>query len=71
MTNATKDQICRNVAADLRNFGYPDVSAEMIGEIYDAYRSGLRGADLPHGIIGRFAENSLDLAAERIGCLPD
>jgi len=47
------------VAASLREFGYPDVTHQMIREIYDAWLAGKRGEDLPHGIIGRFAESQI------------
>jgi hypothetical protein len=44
------------IARNLREFGYPDVSASMIREVHDAIRA---GSELPHGIIGMFASNQL------------
>jgi hypothetical protein len=51
--------ICTLLANSLRDFGYPDVTTAMIEDILREYRAGKRGADLPHGIIGRMAEAQL------------
>ena len=52
------------IARSLREFGYPDVSTEMIGEVWDAYAAGKTGFDLPHGVVGMMAESQLDEIAE-------
>lgn len=57
------DKVFEAVAADLREFGYPDVTAAMISEIHEARERG--DEKLPHGIIGRFAADALDTAKER------
>lgn len=51
----SKHQICLSVAKSLRDFGYPDVTSEMISECLDAFVQGKRDMGLPHGIIGAFA----------------
>lgn len=51
-----RSEVCEAVARSLREFGYPDVIAAMVGEILTAYLAGKRGNNLPHGIIGIFAE---------------
>lgn len=65
-----KHFICGNIARALRNFGYPDVTRETIAEVYDAYLSGKREAELPHGVIGRFAGKDLAELSELLGELP-
>lgn len=57
-----KDYLCKKQAEALRDFGYPDVTAEMVGEIWDEYS---KGNDLPHGIIGMFCEKAFDEVKER------
>jgi hypothetical protein len=52
------------VARNLREFGYPDVTAEMIREIYDRWIEGARYPDLPRGVIGGFAERQFEENAE-------
>lgn len=54
-----KDQICAKIAKALRDFGYPDVDAAMVGEIVDARAA---GNELPHGVIGMFANSMLSEA---------
>lgn len=44
------------IAKMLREFGYPDVTHEMIGEIHKAIS---KNEPLPHGVIGLFAEKYL------------
>lgn len=51
---------CETVAKSLREFGYPDVTGDMIAEVMHAWVDGKRGEELPHGIIGRFAESQFD-----------
>jgi hypothetical protein len=45
------------VAGSLKEFGYPDVTTEMIREIHDAIKA---EAPLPHGVIGRFARDQIE-----------
>lgn len=52
------------IARSLREFGYPDVTPEMIDEIHTAYREGKRDADLPYGIVGQFAQSQIEEAGE-------
>ena len=60
MTKITREKITYALAESMREFGYPDVTDEMAGEIMDAY---VRKEDLPHGIIGMMLESQLsDLA---------
>lgn len=47
------------IAKSLRTFGYPSANAQMIKDTWDALEEGKRGHDLPHGIIGMFAESQL------------
>lgn len=47
------------IAANLREFGYPDVTEEMIREVHDAMRKD--EAPLPHGIVGRYARDQLEV----------
>jgi hypothetical protein len=58
------------VARSLREFGYPDVTAAMIREIYDAWEAGRRFPDLPHSVIGGFAERQFEEVADKIKALP-
>jgi hypothetical protein len=46
----------RAIARNLRDFGYPDVTPSMIQDTHAAL---MDGEDLPHGIIGMFAEGQL------------
>lgn len=70
MRKITKEYICTGIGKSLREFGYPDVTDEEMAEIYDAYKAGKRGDDLPHGIVGRFAESQLEEVQEHLGQLP-
>lgn len=60
----TKTQACQKVAKSLREFGYPDVTAEMIVECLDAWLTGKRDLELPHGIIGAFASRQFSEVEE-------
>lgn len=59
------------VARSLREYGYPDVTATMIREIYDQWLLGKRFPDLPHSVIGGFAERQFDEVADKIKTLPE
>lgn len=50
------------IARDLREFGYPDVTASMIEEIHVAYEKGTR--PLPHGVVGLMVGRELDKRKE-------
>lgn len=62
----TKTDACATVAKDLREFGYPDCSTQMIREVLDAWLEGKREEDLPHNIIGRFAGRQFDDIEEAV-----
>lgn len=49
----------RAIAKSLVEFGYPDCTAKMVKDTHAALLTGKRGADLPHGIVGRFAERQI------------
>jgi len=59
-----REQVYPAIAKSLVEFGYPDVTAEMIREIHLAKIDGKSGDDLPHGVIGMFAESQLDEAVK-------
>jgi hypothetical protein len=67
----TLNQGMEAVARNLREFGYPDVTAVMIRDVYDAWLSGNRYPDLPHGIIGGFAERQFEENGETLAKLMD
>lgn len=56
------------VARSLREFGYPDVTAPMIREVFDAWEAGKK--PLPHGVVGMFAERQFDEVADKLKTLP-
>ena len=58
-SNAVLNQGYEAVAKSLVEFGYPDVTSKMIQEIHEAMKEGKTEDDLPHGIIGRFAEKQI------------
>ncbi len=55
------------IARNLREFGYPDVTAAMIADVHQAVED---GQPLPHGIIGLFAKDQLRENPEIFGELP-
>lgn len=57
-------KVYKSIAANLREFGYPDVTADMIRETDKAIAA---GAELPHGIVGMFAQRQLDDLREQGG----
>lgn len=56
------------VARSLREFGYPHASAEMVRDTHAAMKAG--AAEMPHGIVGMFAESQLKEAGEALDRLP-
>ena len=56
MAKPTFNDACEAVARSLRDFGYPDASAQMVSDTYDAIRD---GKDVPHGIVGAFAAEQI------------
>lgn len=64
----TLDRAMEAVASSLREFGYPDVTAKMIREVFDAWEKGEK--NLPHGIVGMFAERQFDEVADQLRSLP-
>ena len=70
-TTYTLDRAMEAVARSLREFGYSDVTAKMTREIYDAWKDGKRFPELPHGVIGGFAESQFsEIGAEALARLP-
>lgn len=49
---------CASIARDLREFGYPDVTAEMVREVVEAYRRG--DPKMPHGVVGIIIKSKMD-----------
>ncbi|KKM95725.1 hypothetical protein LCGC14_1185370 [marine sediment metagenome] len=47
----------KEIARNLREFGYPDATTQMIRETHEAMQN---GAKLPHGIIGMFAKAQIE-----------
>lgn len=70
MPNVTKQYICDGISKSLIEFGYPDAAPAVIAEIYDAFKAGKRFPELPHGIVGGFAEAQLKEVAEMLKVLP-
>jgi hypothetical protein len=66
--NYTKRDGFEAVARSLREFGYPDATAQMVAETYTAMK---RGDPLPHGIVGMFAEGQIKEVWEKFDTLPD
>jgi hypothetical protein len=64
MRTLTKSSACAKVAKSLREFGYPDATSTMIEECLDAWLTGKRDLELPHGIIGAFASRQFDEVEE-------
>lgn len=60
----TRLDVCKPVASSLREFGYPDVTADMIKVILDAWLEGKRNSQLPHGVIGMMAGRQFDEVEE-------
>jgi len=52
-----KRTVCEGMAKSLREFGYPDVTSDMVFDCLNAYNE---GADMPHGVIGRFVERQIE-----------
>lgn len=55
----TRENVTYALAQSMREFGYPDVSDEMAGEILDAYVVD-PASELPHGVIGMMLKSQLD-----------
>lgn len=63
----TRAEITEAIAKSLRDFGYPDVTSDMIDTIYGEFAEGKRFPDLSHGVIGGFAEGQLKDIQEALG----
>lgn len=70
----TRSEFCIPIAKALREFGYPSVTHQQIGEVLNAWIDGKRGSDLPHGAIGMLAGRRFDeieeMAPGRLKLLP-
>lgn len=53
------NELYEAIARSLREFGYPDVTAQMIRETDEARKDGKPKTE-PHGIISMFARRQLD-----------
>jgi hypothetical protein len=51
-------------AAQMRDFGYPDVTDAQGLECYEAFKAG-KTDDMPHGIVGQFAVKQFGELKER------
>ena len=60
-----KRKVYEAIAKDLNEFGYPDVTWGMIKTIHESYKQGKRESELPHGVIGMFAQSHIEDATER------
>lgn len=55
----TKTDIENAVARALQEFGYPDATPTVVRDVLTAYLLGKRGSELPHGVVGLFAESHI------------
>ncbi len=55
---ASKTELCKTIAQSLVDFGYPDVTPEMITDCWEAFERG--DETLPHGVVGMFAQAQLE-----------
>ncbi len=62
MTTPKRREVTYALAQSMREFGYPDVTDEMVGEVLDAYVA--NKTELPHGVIGMFLKSQLDELSE-------
>jgi hypothetical protein len=65
MNSYPTTEVYNAIALSLREFGYPDAKASMIMGTYNAMNEGRKEADLPHGVIGRFAYSQILDAVKR------
>lgn len=71
MPKISREKIIASISKSLIDFGYPDADTEVCGQIYDAFKEGKRFPDLPHGVLGGFAESQLsELQSALGGTLP-
>lgn len=59
----TRSEVTYALAESMRDFGYPDFTDEMAGEVMDAYAADPKGK-LPHGVVGMMLKSQLDKFAE-------
>ena len=62
MRKTTEEQVYDAIAADMREFGYLDASADMVKDVHQAV---LKKEPPPHGVIGLFMEQHVYTAIER------
>ncbi len=61
MFDPTKPEgVYKAIAANLKDFGYDDVTPLMIQDVHGAINAG--DEMLPHGVIGMFAKNQIEQA---------
>lgn len=63
MPQPTRDQVTHALAESMREFGYPDTTDEMAGQILDAFVKD-HEAEMPHGVIGMFLHSQLTELSE-------
>jgi hypothetical protein len=63
---AYADPLYEAIARSLREFGYSDVTAQMVKETDEARKRGAPETE-PYGIVSMFARRQLDGAAKAIG----
>lgn len=55
----TMADACEAIAKSLVEFGYPDATASMVWDCWEAFKAGKFESEMPHGVIGRFAFSQL------------
>jgi hypothetical protein len=63
MRTINKETLCAAIGASLREFGYPTVTTQDIVDCWEAYERGDK--DMPHDVVGMFAERQLAEIAEK------
>lgn len=61
--SVTPEKVYDAIRDNLREFGYPSVTSDMLREIHEAMVRGEK--KLPHGVIGMFAEDQIKNAVSR------
>ena len=60
-----RQRVYENIARSLVEFGYTDVTADMIKDCHEAFKEGKSLDDMPHGIVGMFAYKQIDDACKK------
>lgn len=70
MSKPTRQDAFEAVAKSLREFGYPQTTADMVSKCWDAMAEGKKDLEMPHGVVGAFAYSQLNENKEWIEKLP-